>query len=118
MATLVACLSTGKGTWAQVQALINSGNFDKTILVCNQWTKDNYQNENAEMILINSDKPLEENLKLLELSLKEKVTDIEVGLNLVSGSGIEHMLVLSALLRIGTGIRLVIADEKGEVKEI
>jgi len=119
MTTLIACLSTGKGTWGHVGKLINSKKFEKVILVCNQWSKDNYQNEKgAEMVIIDGYKPLEENLAILEPTLKEKVTDTEVALNMVSGSGSEHMAVLSALLKLGVGIRLVVAGDGDEVKEL
>lgn len=119
MSTLIACLSTGKGTWTHVQKLINSGKFENIILVCNQWTKENYQNEKgADMIVVDGFKGVEENIAILEPALKEKVKDTEVGLNMVSGNGVEHMALLSTLLKLGLGIRLVVADEEGSIKEL
>ena len=49
--------------------------------------------------------------------LKEKISGIEVGLNIVSGSGKEHMALISALLKLGIGIRLVALTSNG-VKEV
>jgi len=119
MTTLIASLSAGKGTWIHVGKLIDSGDFDKVILVTNQWGKDNYKNEkNAELIVIDAYKPVEENMKILEEALKDKIDDTEVAVNFISGSGNEHMSILSTLLKLGLGIRLVIADEEGKVKVI
>ena len=41
----------------------------------------------------------------------------EVGLNIVSGSGKEHMAVLSAVMKLGVGYRLVAATANG-IEEI
>ena len=53
----------------------------------------------------------------LRAQLKEKINDIEVALNMISGSGKLHMATLSALLKLGLGIRLIALTKQG-VKEI
>jgi hypothetical protein len=117
MPTLVACLSVGKGTWAPVQKLMATKQFDKVILIANQWAKDNYNNtENADIIVIDAEKPLFDNILFLESQFKERINELEVGLNMISGTGNEHMAVLAALLRIGVGVRLVTGGESGLVE--
>jgi len=117
MSTLIASLSTGKGTWVPVIKLMNSGSFDKVFLVTNSWTKENFRNEkDAEMIVIDPNKPVEELTQDVIKSLEGKIPDIEVGLNLYSGSGAEHMAILSALLKMGVGIRLVNFEKESVVE--
>jgi hypothetical protein len=45
--------------------------------------------------------------------LRDKVKGTQVALNMVSGSGPERMALLSALLKLGVGIRLVVATDTG-----
>ena len=45
--------------------------------------------------------------------LKEKVTGSEVGLNFVSGTGKEHMALVSAVLKLGVGVRFVALTQDG-----
>ena len=42
-----------------------------------------------------------------------EITDLEIALNIVSGEGREHMAVVSALLSLGLGIRLVALSKEG-----
>lgn len=110
MSTLVACLSVGKGTWQPVQDLIATKSFDKVILIVSQFAKDNYPNKfGAEMIVLDPALSLADAVSLLERELKGKINDLEVGVNLISGNGEEHMAVLAALIRSGVGFRLVSA---------
>jgi len=111
MTDLVACLSTGKGTWGPVTKLVNSGKFDKIYLLTNQFGSDNFtKKDNVELIVIDGFPE--------ELELKEKINQAlkgklqgEVAINLTSGSGREHMALLSALLQLGVGIRLVVPGD-------
>ncbi|KHO49333.1 MAG: hypothetical protein QT04_C0060G0026 [archaeon GW2011_AR11] len=46
-------------------------------------------------------------------ALRPYLTDFETGLNMVSGTGKEHMCVLAALLKLGVGVRLVALTKEG-----
>lgn len=110
MPTLIACLSTGKGTWTEVTKIIQSQQWDKIFLITNQFGKDNFtpNNSNTELIVVNSDfKEIYGLVKEIKSSLHNKISDFEVALNLVSGSGKEHMAVLEAVLELGLNFRLV-----------
>lgn len=120
MTELIACLSTGKGTWGHVSRLIQDGNFDNVLLITNEYGKENFQkSENTELIPIK----LEQGMKELrdeiykELKSRIKPSETEVALNLASGTGKEHMALLSALLRLGIGIRLMALTKEG-IEEI
>jgi hypothetical protein len=116
MTDLVACLSTGKGTWLEVSSLINSYNWNKVYLITNNFGKENFKpRENTELILINPESSIEEIKKAIFNELKDKLSG-DVAINFSSGSGKEHMALLSALMQLGTGLRLITFDK--EIKEI
>ena len=58
-----------------------------------------------ELIVINPDDPIKKIISKIKDSLN--IIDTEVALNLSSGSGKEHMALLSAILKSGLGIRLI-----------
>src|SRR3989344_2122329 len=109
MPTLIACLSSGKGTWTEVNKIINSQPWDKVFLITNQFGKENYSvnNEKIELIVIDTFKEIPELVKVIKTNLNGKIKDFEVALNLVSGSGNEHMALLEAVLELGLNFRLV-----------
>ena len=109
MPTLIACLSSGKGTWTEVNKLINSQPWDKIFLITNQFGKENYSvnNEKTELVVIDPYKEISEIVKVIKSNLNGRIKDFEVALNLVSGSGNEHMALLEAVLELGLNFRLV-----------
>ena len=114
MTVLIACVSTGKGTWVEVSKLIGMEQWSKVVLIGNTFAKDNFQKpNNAEFIEIDSFKPLQVIKKIIVDNLKDKIEDPEVLLNLASGSGKEHMAIISALLSIGLGVRFVSTGAEG-----
>ena len=117
MTSLIACLSTGKGTWGHVSRIMEDEKWDKVFLITNEFGKENFQNtKNTELIIIDSNKGLKELQKDIVDQLKDKIEG-EVALNIVSGTGKEHMALLSALLKLGLGIRLIALTKDG-VEEI
>ena len=118
MPTLIACLSTGKGTWGHVSRLIKENQWNKVILITNEFGKENFtKSDNTELILIDSSKGIEDLSKEIKEKLKSQIKDSEIALNIISGSGKEHSALLSALLKLGVGIRLVALTKEG-MKEI
>ena len=118
MTELVACLSTGKGTWGHVNRIISDGKWDRVILITNDYGNENFQkDEKTELICLDLNQGIRELRDEIEGKLRGKIKSSEVGLNVVSGTGKEHMALLSALLRLGVGIRLVALTKDG-VEEI
>ena len=70
-----------------------------------------------EFIVVNSKLSIELLIDKIKSQLEGKIKGTEVALNLASGSGKEHMALLSALLKLGVGIRLVSFTNNG-IKEI
>lgn len=118
MTDLVACLSSGKGTWQHVSKLIAAEKWGKVFLITNTLCEEKYSAEkNTELVFVDISKTIPELSEEIRAKLKSRISGVEVALNMVSGSGKEHMALLSALLKLGFAIRLVTATQEG-MKEI
>lgn len=110
MTQLITLLSSGKGTWGSVAKLCSQ--FEETILITNDFGKDKFTpNSNIQLIVCDLQAPLHVLQDTFLKELRPVVKGTEVALNMVSGSGNEHMALLSALLKLGVGIRLVVPGE-------
>lgn len=117
MTDLIAYISSGKGTIAHVQRVIEGQEWEKIYLITNEEFKNQITGENIETILIDNRKMLPEMIEDIRKALKDKVKMMETAVNIISGDGKEHMALLSALLKLGVGIRFVAFTTDG-VKEI
>lgn len=112
MTLLVACLLTGKGTWTEVTRLITNADWEKIILVTNDFGHKNYaspKKDKTAMIVIDDNAGVHALLPVLTAAFSGLFGDVAV--NLCSGAGSVHMAVISALLKSGAGIRLVTPTE-------
>ena len=118
MTDLVACLSSGEKSWAHVERLINEQDWSNVIVITNDFGSKNFKpSKEAYFVVVDFQKPVSELISDIQKGLKGKLTDLEVALNLVSGNGKEHMAILSALLKLGLGIRLMAVTKEG-IREI
>lgn len=117
MTDLIVFLGEGKGTWGHVLKVIEDSQFSKTYVITQEFFKDkiNIQKEH-ETIVINAEKPMAELISELKNYFKDKFFG-DVAVNLFSGTGKEHMALLSTLLQVGAGVRLVALTQEG-VKEV
>ena len=116
MTDLIAILGTGKGTWGYVSKLLRQGNFEKVILFTNTFGRQNYvpdeiQSDKITLIVVDFDSTITDLQKEMFEKLKPLITGTEVALNFISGAGKEHMALLSVVLKLGLGVRLVAAGE-------
>ena len=110
---LIALLSSGKGTWGQVSGLMKQGEWDKIILLGDSFAKDFTLDVEFEFIQIDTNKRLVDlKTEILE-KLKPKLDGMEVALTIASGSGKEHMALISALISAPMGIRFVALTKDG-----
>ena len=94
------------------------GDFEKVYLITNEYGKENYTADaKTELIAVNSSQGLKELRDEIRAVLKEKIKGMEVAVNFVSGTGKEHMAFMSALLKLGVGIRFMALTKDG-VEEI
>ena len=118
MPTLIACLSTGKGTWAEVNRLLQANNWTKIFLITNKSGEENFKTypPSVSLVVLDTD-----NLSLSQLTeeikkaLGNQISDFEIALNLASGSGKEHMALLEAVLELGLNFRLITVTPNGQM---
>lgn len=108
-------LSSGKGTWAQVAGLIKKGEWEKIILIGDDYSEKFTSDSptSHEFIKIDSNSSIIEMKDELMKKLKGKISGIEVALSIASGSGKEHMALISALLSMPVGIRFSVLTKDG-----
>ncbi len=112
---LVALLSSGKGTWAQVSGLIKYGEWDKVIVIGDDFAKDFKHDKPFEFIKIDLSKKIKELRDELMQKLKGKFNGTEVALSIASGDGKEHMALISALINLPVGIRFAALTKDGVI---
>ena len=112
---LVALLSTGKGTWAQVSGLIKFGEWDKIILIGGDFAKDFKADKPIEFIQVDLEKKIKDLRDEILQKLKGKINGTEVALSIASGEGKEHMALISAILGLPAGVRFAALTKDGVV---
>jgi hypothetical protein len=119
MTDLVACLSTGKGTWTHVLMLVKKQEFANVFLITNAWTKENLKltRENLHTIVVNPNDRVSVIRDQVIGGLKGKIKDFEVAVNIDSGSGKEHTAIITALMQLGLAMRFVYSENE-EIVEV
>lgn len=112
---LVALLSSGKGTWAQISGLIKYGEWDKVILLGDDFAKQFTHEKEFEFIKVDLSKRIIELRDELKEKLKGKIAGTEVALSMASGDGKEHMALVSALINLPVGIRFAALTKEGVI---
>ncbi len=112
---LVALLSTGKGSWAQVSGLMKYGEWDKIIILGDDFAKRFTHDKKFEFIKVDLGKKLNELKDEFSKNLKGKIDGTEVALSIASGDGKEHMALISALITLPVGIRFAALTKEGVI---
>ena len=110
---LIALLSSGKGTWAQVAGLVKHGDWEKIIILGDNFAKQFTLEKEFEFIKIDLSKKIKDLKEEFLKKLKGKIKSTEVFLSVASGSGKEHMALISALINLPVGIRFVALTKEG-----
>jgi hypothetical protein len=110
----VAFVGKDKENWGQVSALIKKIDGERIIIVRDKETKGFALNERCEEIIVNCNNALVELKDEMMSKLRQKTEgDFEVLLSIASGGGKEHMALISALLSLPVGIKLVVFTKDG-----
>ncbi len=110
---LVAFLGNDKETWGQVTGLINHGDWEKIILVKSKTSEDYNSPKEADIITVDTSRPLTELKEDIIKKVKDKFSGFDAHVSIASGTGKEHMALISALLSVPVGIRLVVFTKNG-----
>lgn len=110
---LICLLSKGEGTWGQVSGLMKHGEWDKIILIGDDFAKDFKHEKDFEFVKVNFSQRLVDIRDEIKKKLQGKFEEMEVAVSIASGDGKEHMALLSAILGLPMGIRLVALTKQG-----
>ncbi len=109
---LIALLSTGQGTWAQVAGVITRGDWENIIIIGNSFAKQFKTQKDFEFIEVSSTGIVELKEELVK-KLHGKIKGTEVALTIASGDGKEHMALISAILNLPAGVRFTALTKDG-----
>ena len=117
MTSLVACLGAGKGTWNEVSQLVSAESWSSIFLITNDFGKENFAQRfpaaKAQFVVVNDLAPAEQVAADIKKALEGRIPDTEVAVNMASGTGNVHMALISALIRLGLGMRFVVPSQSG-----
>ena len=118
MTDLVAYYGMGAGARGHVEKVIEGENWENVYLLTNnEFKKNTPKGGNIKVLVVDNRKVLPEMIEEIKEKLKDKISVMETAVNIVSGDGKEHMALISALLKLGCGIRLVALTKEG-VREV
>lgn len=112
---LVAILSRGEGTWTQVSGLMKYNEWDKIILIGDDFAKNFKHEKKFEFVKVDLNQKIVELKEDILKKIKDKIKGTEVALSIASGDGKEHMAFISALLSVPAGIRFCALTKNGVV---
>ena len=117
MTSLIACVTSDLGTWEHVKRVIAGQDWERIYVICDAQAKTQFSSpKDIEFLQVDTTKLLPE----LASEMHQKMSgikDFEVAVNFVSGSGKEHMAFMSAVLKLGVGVRMVVLTKDG-VREL
>ncbi|MFA5953899.1 MAG: hypothetical protein WCT51_04500 [Candidatus Shapirobacteria bacterium] len=112
---LVALLSRGEGTWAQISGLMKYGEWDNIILIGDEFAKNFKHEKKFEFIKADLNAKIKDLRDDLLKKLQGKINGMEVALSIASGDGKEHMALVSALINLPVGVRFAALTKDGVV---
>lgn len=115
MTDLIACFTTDEHS-KHLHKLIDQGEWDRVFLISTEEVKKKHKFEKEVIyIIVDPSKPIDE--YVLDVKKGLKGFFLEVGVNLVNGTGKDHMALISAVIKAGLGFRLVAVTKNG-VEEV
>tara|TARA_Y100000310_G_scaffold342368_1_gene445343 strand:+ start:2398 stop:2748 length:351 start_codon:yes stop_codon:yes gene_type:complete len=112
---LIALLSSGKGTWEQVSGLMKHGEWEKIIILGDDFAKDFKHEKEFEFVKVDLSKRINELKEEFSKNLKGKIKGLEVALTIASGDGKEHMALVSSLINLPVGVRFAALTKEGVI---
>lgn len=108
MTDLIVCLTNEKGIFEHVKRVVEDMEWNHVYIVTAEKDTSNMKfSKKSTIIPLDMTKTIEQLTTFIKERLQGKLTDLEVGVNMVGGKGKEHTALISAILKLGFGIRLV-----------
>lgn len=118
MTDLIVVASSGKGTIPHIERVIEREKWKNVFVITTNDYKDEFDvQKEVNVVIVDPSMYLKELRDDLVEKLKGRISGLEVGLNLISGSGKEHMALISALIKLGIGFRMIALTKEG-VEEV
>ncbi len=112
---LVALISSGKGSWAQVSGLMKHGEWDNIIVLGDEFASGFTHEKKFEFIRVDLTKRIKDLRDEFNQKLRGKIRGTEVALSIASGEGKEHMAIIAALINLPVGIRFAALTKEGVI---
>ena len=110
----VAFIGEDKKSWGQISALINRLDSEKCVIVKDKNLEGFPENPKVVFVDVDSSEQLRELRDNLMEALKSEISgEFEVAVSIASGNGKENMALLSALLNMPVGVKLVAYTKDG-----
>lgn len=114
MTDLIACLTNQKGVLEHVRRVIEEVEWQNIYIFTAEKDISGMKfNKKVEITRLDLNKTISQLAYSIKEKLEGKLNDLEVAVNIVGGTGKEHTALISAILRLGFGIRLVILTPDG-----
>ena len=117
MTDLVCCITPQKGIFEHVKKVIEDVEWQNIYIFSAEDIPSNLFSKPTNIIKLDMKKTIGQLSEHIQSNLKGKLNDLEVAVNIVAGTGKEHTALISAILKLGFGIRLVALTPNG-VKDI
>jgi uncharacterized protein YeaO (DUF488 family) len=88
---LICLLSKDEGSWAQISGLMKYGEWEKIIIVGDDFAKQFAHDKKFEFVKVDLGKKLVDLKEEFSKKLKDKFDGMEVACSIASGDGKEHM---------------------------
>jgi len=112
MTDLVACLTNQKGISEHVKRVVEDVEWENIYIFTAEDVSIKF-GKKVEIVRLDLGKTISELSGFIRERLDGKLNDLEVAVNVVGGSGKEHMALISAILKLGFGVRLVALTPNG-----
>ncbi|MFH1642916.1 MAG: hypothetical protein ABIC04_08540 [Nanoarchaeota archaeon] len=112
MTDLAICLSMQKGAFEHVKHVIEDVDWQNIFVFTTEDTSIKF-NKKTEIIKLDNTKTISQLSDFIKEKLSGKLNDLEVAVNIVAGQGKEHTALISAILKLGFGLRLVALTPNG-----
>jgi len=114
MTDLIVCLTNQKGVIEHVKKVVEDVSWGNIYVFTAEKDVSGMKfGKEVEIIQLDLNNKISELSGFVEEKLKGKLNDLEVAVNIVGGSGKEHMALISAILNLGCGVRLVALTPEG-----
>tara|TARA_Y100000310_G_C20637828_1_gene792171 strand:- start:191 stop:583 length:393 start_codon:yes stop_codon:yes gene_type:complete len=108
---LIALALSGQGSWSKVYRLQSDEGYTNVIIITNNYGKERFNtSDKTKVFAIDNFKSVQSLKDDIKEILKPEIKELEVSVNIDSGTGREHTAFLCALIELGIGMKFVTVE--------